>query len=284
MASSKHLHRIRKVSVVDQVCVEIKQNIVDGIWKENSKLPSESDLAEIYGVNRLSVRMALQKLNTLGIVETRAGMGTYVRKFSLPSLIHEVVDLYAENQSEKDIKQFRNLIECDSMRLAMIYGTDEELAELKHRKDQYYHNANIYAADMGNEEKLDALVDSDLNFHTQVVAMSHNQIYLEIYSMVRSMVRQNIKDLLYVRMHNRVRNGEQLVTIDDTHEKIYEAISQKDYGKSRQLTYDMLTGVSQGEEKLKTGRMSSGKEETKKEEAEKEEAANEEKQEAASSQ
>lgn len=266
MASSKHLHRIRKVSVVDQVCVEIKQNIVDGIWKENSKLPSESDLAEIYGVNRLSVRMALQKLNTLGIVETRAGMGTYVRKFSLPSLIHEVVDLYAENQSEKDIKQFRNLIECDSMRLAMIYGTDEELAELKHRKDQYYHNANIYAADMGNEEKLDALVDSDLNFHTQVVAMSHNQIYLEIYSMVRSMVRQNIKDLLYVRMHNRVRNEEQLVTIDDTHEKIYEAISQKDYGKSRQLTYDMLTGVSNGEEKLKTGEVTSGKGEAEKEE------------------
>ncbi len=266
MASSKHLHQIRKVSVVDQVCVEIKQNIVDGIWKENSKLPSESDLAEIYGVNRLSVRMALQKLNTLGIVETRAGMGTYVRKFSLTSLIHEVVDLYAENQSEKDVKQFRNLIECDSMRLAMIYGTDEELAELKHRKDQYYHNAEIYSGDMGNEEKLDALVDSDLNFHTQVVAMSHNQIYLEIYSMVRSMVRQNIKDLLYVRMHNRVRNGEQLVALDDTHEKIYEAISQKDYGKSRQLTYDMLTGVSNGEEKLKTGEVTSGKGEAEKEE------------------
>ena len=42
-----------------------KQDIADGVWKTGDKIPSEGELAEIFGVNRLSVRMALQKLSAL---------------------------------------------------------------------------------------------------------------------------------------------------------------------------------------------------------------------------
>lgn len=48
-----------------------------------SENPSESDLADLFGVNRLTVRLALQKLNTLGILDTRVGDGTYVCAFVL---------------------------------------------------------------------------------------------------------------------------------------------------------------------------------------------------------
>lgn len=52
--------KIRRLSVVDQVSDSIKQSLLDQVWKEGDKLPSEGELAEYYGVNRLSVRMALQ--------------------------------------------------------------------------------------------------------------------------------------------------------------------------------------------------------------------------------
>ncbi|MFR1050737.1 MAG: FadR/GntR family transcriptional regulator [Lachnospirales bacterium] len=51
--------KITRVSIVDQVCSSIKQDIADGIWKAGDKLPSEAEFAETFGVNRLSVRMAL---------------------------------------------------------------------------------------------------------------------------------------------------------------------------------------------------------------------------------
>ena len=74
--------KISKISVVDQVADEMKEKIVSGEWKPGDKLPSESDIAQMYGVNRLSVRMALQKLGTLGIIETRVGEGSFVQEFS----------------------------------------------------------------------------------------------------------------------------------------------------------------------------------------------------------
>ena len=60
--------KITRMSVVDQVCASIKQDIADGVWKAGDKIPSEGEFAEMFGVNRLSVRMALQKLSTLGII------------------------------------------------------------------------------------------------------------------------------------------------------------------------------------------------------------------------
>lgn len=46
--------------MVDQVSEAIKQNILDHVWNVGDKIPSESELADEFEVNRLSVRMALQ--------------------------------------------------------------------------------------------------------------------------------------------------------------------------------------------------------------------------------
>lgn len=73
--------RIKKVSASEQVCEAIQEQISGGVWRVGDKLPSESELAQKFGVNRLTVRMALQKLNALGIVETRTGSGTFVIEF-----------------------------------------------------------------------------------------------------------------------------------------------------------------------------------------------------------
>ena len=34
--------KISRVSVVDQVCAAIKQDIADGVWKSGDKIPSEA--------------------------------------------------------------------------------------------------------------------------------------------------------------------------------------------------------------------------------------------------
>ena len=82
--------KIRRLSVVDQVSDSIKQSLLDQVWKEGDKLPSEGELAEYYGVNRLSVRMALQKLSTLGLIETRVGEGSFVAHFSVQPIFRGV--------------------------------------------------------------------------------------------------------------------------------------------------------------------------------------------------
>ena len=65
--------QIKKQSTSDIVCDYIKENFLNGHWGCNQKLPSESELAQLFGVNRSTVRTALQKLSVLGFIETRVG-------------------------------------------------------------------------------------------------------------------------------------------------------------------------------------------------------------------
>ena len=66
----------------DQVIAQMKENIEKGIWKPKERLPGELQLCEIFGTSRVTVRNALQKLAGEGLIETRVGDGSYVRKYS----------------------------------------------------------------------------------------------------------------------------------------------------------------------------------------------------------
>jgi GntR family transcriptional repressor for pyruvate dehydrogenase complex len=86
------MRKLEKINITDQICKEIKKNIIDGYWKEGDKIPSENELADMMGVSRISVRAALQRLQVLGYIETRGGEGSFVRKFSLSNIFNSVSD------------------------------------------------------------------------------------------------------------------------------------------------------------------------------------------------
>jgi len=83
--------KIKRTSLPDEVCSRIKENIKNNQWKVYDKIPSEGELAEMFGVNRLTIRMALQKLNTLGIVETRVSSGNCWKLIAHDWLLNEVL-------------------------------------------------------------------------------------------------------------------------------------------------------------------------------------------------
>lgn len=65
--------------------VQIKQLILDdirhGVWKAGEKLPTESELAERFGVSIGTVRRAMGGLEDEGIISRREGSGTFVRTY-----------------------------------------------------------------------------------------------------------------------------------------------------------------------------------------------------------
>ena len=74
---------------------QIKQNIRDLIENEvlhgGDELPSERELGEIYAVNRLTVRQALNDLVNEGILERQRGVGTFVADSKLTQVIDRVL-------------------------------------------------------------------------------------------------------------------------------------------------------------------------------------------------
>lgn len=67
-----------EVPLYERVRQAIAASIDDGTYAPGEKLPAESRLAEELGVNRLTVRRAIEELARAGVVESRQGSGTYV--------------------------------------------------------------------------------------------------------------------------------------------------------------------------------------------------------------
>lgn len=61
-----------------QVADELRAGITDGHFGEGAQLPTESVLCDRYGVSRFTVREALRRLQSEGLIRRRRGSGTIV--------------------------------------------------------------------------------------------------------------------------------------------------------------------------------------------------------------
>lgn len=70
-----------RASAVDACTAALRDAILEGRAAVGSRLPPERDLAEQFGVNRVTVRSALGRLATAGLVAVRQGSGYVVRDY-----------------------------------------------------------------------------------------------------------------------------------------------------------------------------------------------------------
>jgi GntR family transcriptional regulator len=69
---------IQSKSIAEQVEELLRGRIRDGIYAPGSRMPSESELAEEFGVSRATLRTVLAKLSVNGLILRKQGDGTYV--------------------------------------------------------------------------------------------------------------------------------------------------------------------------------------------------------------
>lgn len=67
----------------------MQEAIRSGKWKVGEKIPSEAELSEFFGVSKLTVRVALQQLIGIEVLEKRVGDGTYVRAFDFGKYVQK---------------------------------------------------------------------------------------------------------------------------------------------------------------------------------------------------
>jgi len=75
----------RPPTLSEQLVEVLDSRIREGTYPPGSLLPSESDLASEFSVSRATIRGALSALASIGRINRRQGIGTYVSKLSLIS-------------------------------------------------------------------------------------------------------------------------------------------------------------------------------------------------------
>lgn len=105
------------------IAAELLKLVESGEFPPGSRLPGERDLAERFGVSRVTVREAEIALEAQGWLSIRTGSGVYVRqREQAPGALPDV--------SAFDVTAARLVIEAEAAALAARRITDEELQEL----------------------------------------------------------------------------------------------------------------------------------------------------------
>ncbi|GHC67465.1 GntR family transcriptional regulator [Limoniibacter endophyticus] len=62
-----------------QIYLLLRQKIMEGVWPEGTPMPSENELTLAHNVSRITIRSALSRLESEGLIFRRQGAGTFVR-------------------------------------------------------------------------------------------------------------------------------------------------------------------------------------------------------------
>lgn len=106
------------------VADKITKLIDEGAYPPGSRLPAERDLAEMFGVSRVTVREAEIALQAIGRIKVKTGSGVYV----LESTDHNGHGM--PSVSAFELTEARALFEAESAALAAVQISDEALTEL----------------------------------------------------------------------------------------------------------------------------------------------------------
>jgi len=210
------IKKIERNGVSDQVYHQLKDNVLNGTWRPGEKIPSENQLVTLFGVSRASIRMAIQRMVTLGLLESRVGDGTYVREFTPGVYINELVSLVMKPEDQIEVMEFRKAIETEALRLAADRATDEDLRLL----EEIYSRARKAFNDLD----LETYFKEDMQFHMQIFKMSKNSIFMTTI--------QTLGDVLFPHFYSVARDFFETNEVPsqeaDMHTVILEALKKKD--------------------------------------------------------
>lgn len=184
------INKINKQNISDLILEQMKEQILNNEWKAGQKLPSENELTKLFGVSRISVRQALQKLAAIGLIETRTGEGSFVKKLS-PGIAmnHLIPTLYLSSNSLNEVLEFRKVVEGSVAELACLKASSEDIENL----EKIFFNMEKYKDD------LDKFTQEDFNFHITLGNITKNSIIMQLYTIIHEELNTAFKKIVTVR-------------------------------------------------------------------------------------
>jgi GntR family transcriptional regulator, transcriptional repressor for pyruvate dehydrogenase complex len=206
---------IRLERVADKIAKQLKKAISEGLLRVGDRLPAERELAEKMGVSRPSVREALQKLEVLGLVQTVHGGGTVVRNITEREVRtpFEVV-IGMDKQKVVELTEVRACMEAWAAKQAALARTEEELERIRGYLEQMERDL----------ETGRIRAESDVKFHTEIAAASHNTIFLHFMQSIYQLIAYSIR--IYREEVFLTKEDQQ--TIFSHHLSVFKAIKDRD--------------------------------------------------------
>jgi GntR family transcriptional regulator, transcriptional repressor for pyruvate dehydrogenase complex len=223
--------------LTEEVVAMLHEQIRDGAFRPGQKLPTESEIMQLFGVSRTVVREAISRLQAARLVETRHGIGTFL--LETPESNHFQIDTSSimTMLDVMAILELRISLEAEAAGLAAMRRTDAHLKEMRRALDDFQEHI---ARRTGNA------VEADVAFHLQVASATGNRYFHDILSQLGNTIIPRTR----VNSAALADNDQQsyLDRVNREHEDIFNAISRKDAEAARAA---MRTHLTNSRERLR---------------------------------
>ncbi len=171
---------VHSETLVSKIVKNFIEAAGDGTFKVGEKLPIQDDLQKMFGVSRNTMREALQRLESLGVVTIRHGDGTYLNNVDVKSSLNNLVPLLKLNNTDlTELMESRKVLEVWTAQLAALRSNENDIKELRQI--------------LGKMEKslsnLEDYTEQDAILHLTIARCAKNSILAEFVGIISDLMK-----------------------------------------------------------------------------------------------
>lgn len=227
-------------SLSNHVAEQLENMVTQGKIEVGQKLPTENALCEMFGVSRTVIREAVTKLKSLGLVETKRGVGTTVVR-NAPA---ETFYAHAINPTAVEdilhILELRLVVEPAAAQFAALRHDDEDMARIE-------QSLNAFHAARARHEQARK---EDYDFHLSIAIAAKNPFIRSFFEQFNKNVIPRTK-IINANI-DQAASDKYLTRVEDEHVEILEAIRSRDAEAAGKAMHKHLFRAYHLYEKYKT--------------------------------
>ncbi len=220
------LRPVRKTRAYEEIVRQLQSLIAQGRLKSGDRLSTERELAQQFGVSRVTVRQALSVLQAMGLVESRIGNGTFARtQVAEVTVLASMLNLPRSNLVDQ--LELRRLIEPEVARLAAERATHAQIAQMSRSIE-----LQVKKLDKGV-----SFVEEDSALHLTIARSTQNALLVRMI--------ESIHELLRGSREASLRERKTMERSLAGHRKIVDAIAKHDAPAARKAMLNHVLDVEQ---------------------------------------
>ena len=202
-----------KQSLSDGLAQRIRRSIQMGEYGKGDRLPAIMEMARRFGVGHPTVREALKKLETMGVVDIRHGSGVYVsRTDDVLVLASQDYIGTVDRKLLLDLVDARIPIEVRAVAAAAANATEDHLAAMRALLDEA-------ARHFDDEAVLSA---TNMAFHHEITQASGNVVLSQLLDVLRNLFQKEQRVILRIYGSPEKDQEEHLGILDALEKRLRE--------------------------------------------------------------
>lgn len=168
MSAMKPIKPVERAPLLHVTAQEsLRAFVIENGLKAGDPLPPEAVLAQQLGIGRNSMREAIKALESVGVLETRRGIGVFVKEFSFEPLLENLA--YGLQESLRDVDELRDIrrvLEVGLIERTIALIGDEDIAALR----------DVTERMRGKAMRDESFAEEDQEFHQLLFRCQNNRM------------------------------------------------------------------------------------------------------------